>query len=57
MQEHRVKHNLPITASNVITSIEKWTANEVLCLAIELSRYPVTKETIKKYSPLPSANS
>ena len=53
MQEHRVKHNLPITASNVITSIEKWTANEVLCLAIELSRYPVTKETIKKYSPLP----
>ena len=36
----------------MITSIEKWTANEVLCLAIELSRLSIKKK-IKKYSPLP----
>ena len=53
MQEMRVKNDLPITASNVITSIEKWNANEVLCLAIELSRYPIRGEEYKKYSPLP----
>ena len=44
MQEHKVQNKLPITASNVITTIEKWTANEVLCLAIELSRYPLNEE-------------
>ena len=53
MQDMRVKNNLPITASNVITSIEKWNANEVLCLAIELSRYPIRGDEYKKYSPLP----
>ena len=53
MQESRVANSLPITASNVLSSIEKWGANEVLCLVIELSRYPVKDKENRKYSPLP----
>ena len=53
MQEKRINNDLPITASNVITTIERWSASEVLCLAIELSRYPIRGKEYKKYSPLP----